>query len=110
MRISNGPHNRALSHPEVGEPEHSTDLFALRHEGGIPYNPTCKTKCYKTASRRGGIRTSNSMYSRMRNHGICSQGITALVGGLMSTPLLRSRQRPPGLQLSKCASPVFLDR
>jgi len=47
MRISNGPHNRALSHSEVGEPEHNTHLFTLRQEGGILYNP----KCYKIAGR-----------------------------------------------------------
>jgi len=92
MHISNGPHNRALSHPEVSEPEHNTDLFTLRQEGGILYNPTCKANVTKLRAV-GWHKTRNSMYSHMRNHGICSQNITALVGGLMSTPLLRSRPR-----------------
>jgi len=93
MHISNGPHNRALSHPEAGETEHNTHLFTLRQEGGILYKLTCKANVTKLRAV-GRHKTRNSMYSRMRNHGICSQNITALVGGLMSTPLLRFRQRP----------------
>jgi len=90
MRISNGPHNLALSHTEVGDPEHNTDLFTLRQEGGVLYNPTCEANVTKLQAMEWH-KTSHSMYSRMHNHGISSQNITALLGGLMSTPLLRSR-------------------
>jgi hypothetical protein len=60
MRISNGPHDQALSYPEVSEPEHNTDLFTLRKEGGILYNPTCKANVTKLRAVEWH-KTSNSM-------------------------------------------------
>jgi hypothetical protein len=47
MRISNGPYNGGLSHPEIGESEQNTDLLTLKHESGIIYNPTCKANVTK---------------------------------------------------------------
>jgi hypothetical protein len=50
---SNGPNNRGLSGPEIGEPEHNKDLLTLLHEGDIIYKPTCKANVTKVHTRRG---------------------------------------------------------